>query len=213
MNERKHVRLVVIDPLSHFLHLPDKPAERGVAMHELLADLEWLAESQQTAIVCVESARRGGVIGTAERTQWRASYDPAFKSVWGVARDPRDRTRRLLLPVRHHLGDDRTGLQFTIEPGDLGTAHIAWGDPDDTLTYAEATGRVRLGRSVWSFSQTADAEAWLRVYLADGEKASVDIFIDAREQGFTENPVRDALRRVATKRKQGFEGNWFWRLK
>jgi hypothetical protein len=85
-------------------------------------------------------------------------------------------------------------------------------DPDDTITYAEATGRVRLGRSVWSFSQTADAEAWLRVYLADGEKASVDIFSDAREQGFTENPVRDALRRVATKRKQGRDG-WYWRLR
>jgi hypothetical protein len=138
----------VIDPLSHFLHLPDKPSERAFASHELLADLESLAEARQVAIVCVESARRGGVIGTAERTQWRASYDPAFKTVWGVARDPRDRAQRLFLPVRHHLGDDRTGLQFTIEPGDRGIAQIAWGNPDDTLTFAEATSRVRLGRKL-----------------------------------------------------------------
>jgi hypothetical protein len=209
---RENLRLMVIDPLSACLNLPAAAALRESALHDVLTDLADLADTHKLAILCVESARSGGLIATPSRRNWRAHYDVVFQSVWGVARDPRDRGRRLLLPIRHHLGDDRSGLQFSIQPGDLGAARIEWGRPEDEITYAEATGRVRLGRSIWSFSQTADAETWLRVYLADGEKPSLQIFSDARDQGFTEHPVRDALRRVASKFKQGHGGPWSWRL-
>lgn len=207
------LRLLVIDPLSDFLKLPAAPAERDVALHDVLGDLQALAQCRQFAVLCIDTARRGGIIGTAAGRQWRAHYDATFMTVWGVARDPRDRERRLFLPVRHELGDDRTGFQLTIEPCGLGTARIAWGQPEIAITYPEATGRVRLGRGIWSFSQTADAEAWLREYLKGGEKPSVQIFSDAREIGFTEFPLRSALRRVATKNKQGNGGAWSWRLR
>lgn len=213
LKEHPAIRLLVIDPLSDFLALPPAPAEREIALHDVLGDLQLQAQIHRFAIVCVDTARRGGLIGTAGGRQWRAHYDSTFMTVWGVARDPRDRERRLFLPIRHELGDDRTGFQFSIEPCDLGTARIAWGRTEDAITYAEATGRVRLGRSIWSFSQTADAEAWLREYLKGGEKPSVEIFSDARKLGFTENPIRNALRRVASKGKQGFEGGWHWKLK
>lgn len=213
LEENPSFRLIVIDPLAEFLVLPESPGLRETALHDVLEDFEDLAHQHELTFLCVETARPGGMIGTAAGDQWRAHYDSTFMTVWGVARDPRDCGRRLLLPILHALGDDRTGFQFTIEQCDLGTSRIAWGQQDDSVTYAEATGRVRLGRGIWSFSQTADAEAWLRKYLKQGEKPSVEIFSDARELGFTEHPLRTALRRVASKFKQGREGGWFWRLK
>ncbi|MBD3676301.1 MAG: AAA family ATPase [Planctomycetaceae bacterium] len=212
VRSRKRPGLLLIDSLSEFLDLPSDPTARQRHLQEVLFDLETLADTHDVAVICVETVRPGGIVPLPHKNQWRADYDPTFKAVWGVARDPRDRQRRLLLPIRHHLGDDRLGFQFSIVPDADGIAAVEWGEPDDSITFAEAIGRVRLGRSVWSFSQTAQAESWLRQYLAAGEKKSVEIFSDARKAGFTQHPVRDALNRVARKFKQGQRGPWSWRL-
>lgn len=208
----ENLSLLVIDPLSEFLDKSTKPSEREGLLSELLDDLTSLAEAHNIAVVCVETMRSGGIVPLPRGNAWQADYDSHFTAVWGVARDPRHRAGRLFLPIRHHLGNDRLGYRFEIATNPEGIAFIIWGEADETITFAEATGRVRLGRSVWSFSQTAQAESWLRLYLADGEKSSVDILSDAREAGFTEHPVRDALRRIATKFKQPLPGGWSWRL-
>lgn len=213
VRSKQQLRLLIIDSLSEFLDLPNDPTARQRHLQEVLFDLETLAETYDVAVVCVETVRPGGIVPLPHKNQWRADYDPTFKAVWGVARDPRDRQRRLLLPIRHHLGDDRLGFQFAIVPDEEGIAAVEWGDEDGSITFAEAIGRVRLGRSVWSFSQTAQAENWLRQYLAEGEKKSVEILSDARKAGFTQHPTRDALNRVARKFKQGQRGSWYWRLK
>ena len=212
VQSKQNLRLMAIDTLSDFVDLPKETTARQQQMQDVLFDLATLAEAHDVAVICVETIRPGGIVPLPHKNQWRADYDPTFKAVWGVARDPRDRKRRLLLPIRHHLGDDRLGFQFQIAPTETETARVEWGESDDTITFAEAIGRVRLGRSVWSFSQTAQAETWLRQYLAYGEKPSVEIFSDARKAGFTQHPVRDALNRVARKFKQGYQGAWMWKL-
>ena len=208
LEKSENLRLLVIDSLSAFIDNSTTTSER----ESLLADLALLAETHNISIVCVEGMRSNGLVPLPRPHEWRADYDRHFTAVWGVARDPRNAHRRLFLPVRHHLGNDRLGYQFEIIANEQGIAGIEWGDSDETITFAEATGRVRLGRSVWSFSQTAQAESWLRLYLAEGEKSSVDILSDARKVGLTEYPVREGLRRIATKFKQGMSGGWSWRL-
>ncbi|MCH5372861.1 MAG: AAA family ATPase [Planctomycetes bacterium] len=210
--EREQPRLVVIDPLSEVLRLPQKPGLRETALHDVLGDLESLAEECRIAIVCVESDRPGGLVDTGSDGRRRANYDSAFKTVWGVVRDPRDRSRRLFVPVRHHLGDDRAGLRFAVAANKHDVACIEWNRHDESLTYAEATGRLRVAGNLWNSTKTAQAEVWLKEYLAYGEKPSTEIFRDALEQGFTEFPVRTALRRIAVKSKQGKTGPWFWQL-
>ncbi|MBD3674083.1 MAG: AAA family ATPase [Planctomycetaceae bacterium] len=208
LEKSENLRLLVIDSLSAFIDNSTTTSER----ESLLADLALLAETHNLSIVCVEGMRSNGLVPLPRHHEWRADYDRHFTAVWGVARDPRNRSGRLFLPIRHHLGNDRLGYRFEIATNSEGIANINWGEADDTITFAEATGRVRLGRSVWSFSQTAQAESWLRQYLAEGEKSSVDIMSDARVAGFTEFPVRDALRRIAIKSKQRVPGGWSWRL-
>lgn len=210
--EREQPRLVVIDPLSEVMRIPQKPGLREIALHDVLGDLQFMAEKHRLAIVCVESDRPGGLIDTGSPSRRRTDYDTAFKTVWGVARDPRDRSRRLFLPVRHHLGDDRAGLRFAIVPNKHDVACIEWNRLDKSLTYAEATGRMRSGRGIRSLSQACRAEDWLREFLSGGEKLSVEIFHEALERGFTEHQIRNALRQVAVKSKQGFQGQWSWRL-
>lgn len=210
--EREQPRLVVIDPLSEVMRIPQKPGLREIALHDVLGDLQTVAEERRLSIVCVESDRPGGLIDTGSTGRRRADYDSAFKTVWGVARDPRDRSRRLFLPVRHHLGDDRAGLRFAIAPNKHDIACIEWSRLDKSLTYAEATGRLRVTGNLWSSSKSAQAEVWLKEYLACGPKPSVEILSDSLEQGFTEHPVRTALRRIAVKFKQGNGGPWYWKL-
>ena len=53
---------------------------------------------------------------------------------------------------------------------------------------------------------------WLRGFLREGEKPSEEIFREAEELGFSEQPIRTALQRLAVKNKQGFGGPWFWSL-
>jgi hypothetical protein len=103
-------------------------------------------------------------------------------------------------------------LRFSIAPNKHDVARIEWYRRDESLTYAEATGRLRVAGNLWSSSKTAQAEIWLKEYLACGAKPSVEIFGDALEQGFTEFPVRTALRRIAVKSKQENRGPWFWKL-
>jgi hypothetical protein len=212
LNSIPNLRLVVIDPLSQFVELPRGAACRESALHDVLAGLQSLAEQNQFALLCIEPTRCGGILGASAGRDWRTRFDPAFQSVWGIARDPVNPRRRLLISIRHHLADDRCGFQFEIVSGRSNEAHVCWMREENSVDFAEAAGCAVVARTPRALAQAGRTEDWLRRYLADGEKVSADIFADARKLGFARNVVRDALHRIAQKFKRGFQGQWSWKL-
>ena len=205
------IRLLMFDPLSDYLG-PNRPVERD-ERRRILKQLSDLADRCGVAIVCVESSPSMGQRPRGELLRDPETAEPEYQTVWSIVRDPREPKRRLFLPVRSHHGDDLSGMSFEIRSaGAAETASIEWSEEPESRSYAEAMGRVRRGKGIWSFSQTALAETWLLSYLKNGSKASVDIFSDARKVGLTENPLRTALRRIANKAKHGQKGGWSWSL-
>ena len=197
-------RLVIIDPVTAYLgdrHDSHKAAD----VRSLLAPLCELAARHRVAVLAVSHLNKGD--GAAMyRTMGSLAFVAAARSVWCVSRDRENPERRLLLPIKNNLGNDRSGLAYAIVDG-----MVEWERDPVTVTAdealapeAEANGRGEL----------AEAVEWLRSYLKPGMPTpAAEILSAAREHGITEKLVRKAKHRLHVLcAKTAMRGGWTWTL-
>src|SRR5690606_36902792 len=100
--------LAILDPISAL--------SRGLGSSDLatvrqtLRPLEECAGNTGSAIVCVHHLNKTNSRSGMYRVMGSLGFTAAARAVWGVARDPKDRERRLLLPVKVNLAEDPQGL-------------------------------------------------------------------------------------------------------
>lgn len=197
-------RLVVIDPLTAYLG--DKhDSHKAADVRSLLAPLAALAAKYGVAVVGISHLNKGS--GAAMyRTMGSLAFVAAARAVWCVTKDQENPTRRLFLPVKNNLGNDLTGLAYSIVDG-----VVAWeSDPievsaDDAMD-PDAEDAPRTER--------AAATAWLRGELIPGTPAAAKIILsDAREHGISERQLRRAASRLGVViAKTSMRGGWTWTL-
>lgn len=128
-------KLVVIDPASAYLG--DRDGHRNDEIRGLLAPLAKLAEEQSVAIVLVTHMSKSG----GGRAMYRAMGSVAFiavaRTAWAVIKDSENTARRLLLPVKNNVGNDRDGLAYSLVDRD-GSAAIIWESKTITISVDEA---------------------------------------------------------------------------
>jgi hypothetical protein len=138
----------------------------------------------------------------------------AARAAYVVTRDPGDETRRLLLPAKNNLGDDRNGYGYHIEPitlpSGIATSRIVWAPDLVTVTADEAmashTSETRSPR------RDISAE-WLRDVLAGGPVPVRQIKEAAEQAGMSWATVRRAADTLGVSaEKLGFGDGWAWRL-
>jgi hypothetical protein len=177
-------RLVVIDPLSAYF--PAVNTHDNVQVRRLLQPLVELAAKYHTAIVGVTHLNKS--IG--QPGQYRAMGSLAFTAVaraaWGVARDPADPDRRLLLPIKNNLGPTPTGLAFRIVDEKVQWETTA--PASSWVSVSEPGGRERT--NCWR--ERAEAFDWLIERLSPGEQLVREIQKDARDAGISEITLRRA---------------------
>lgn len=202
-------RLVVIDPLTAYLGKID--SHNNAEVRGVLALLSDLAARKNVAIVGVTHLNKASSMSAAYRTMGSLAFVAAARAVWAVARDKEDPEgrRRLVLPVKNNLGNDRTGLAYRLNGIPGGPAWIEWEpDPVDTTAddaLAPATGRDDDGPAL------GEAKAWLRGELADGPQPATDIKKQASKDGIksrTLDRAKEALN--VTSYRDG--KTWWWKL-
>lgn len=195
-------RVVVIDPLSAYLGEID--SHRNDEVRAILAPLCTLAVKYGIAVIGVTHLNKGS--GAAiYRTMGSLAFVAAARSAWCVAGDKSNPSRRLLLPVKNNLGNDSTGLAFSIVDG-----RIEWEDGPIVTSVDEALALPHRR----STASSDDATEWLRSYLSDGKPRPAKGVIEAANaHGIKEKPLRRAAKSLFVEiSKKGMKGGWVWTL-
>jgi hypothetical protein len=209
-----NTKLVIIDPITAYLG--KIKANDNSEVRRVLGPLADLCGRLGVACIGVSHLRKGD--GQAlYRTLGSLAFVAAARAVYVVARDVTDPEgkRRLMLPTKNNLGNDRSGLAFELCPrhGAFGQPCISWeaGTVDTSADEALAPAPGKRGPKPEERNEAAE---FLRQALADGPRLGKEVAEDAKH-GFGISPktlerARKELMVVAYREK--IPGPWFWKL-
>jgi putative DNA primase/helicase len=200
-------RLVVVDPVSAYL---TGSANSSAEVRRLLGPLAQLAQQRKLAVLAVSHLRKQG--GAAiYRTLGSLAFVSSARAAWLIARDPSNRDRRLMLPVKNNLAADDSGLAYTIETDGAGQPIVRW-ETDPIDTPADEALRARVGHPR---NERDDAIAWLRQKLSADPLPARQVQEEAEAHGIRLTTLRRAFRELdgeAIRLGNGEISGWLWRL-
>ncbi|NVN91491.1 MAG: AAA family ATPase [Desulfuromonadales bacterium] len=206
------VSLLVIDPVTAYLGKID--SHKTADVRALLAPLGALAAKHGTAIVCVSHLSKGGSGEALLRVTGSLAFVAAARAAFLIARDNGDKNRRLFLPIKNNIGNDETGLAFTIQSvtlsGGIETSRVSWETEAVSTTADEAMAPIG---DPEERSVLEDAKRFLANLLADGPVSSRQIRADAIGAGFSWRTIQRAQNALDVDAyKGGMKEGWFWFL-
>src|SRR5208282_4722307 len=181
----------------------------------LLAPLSELAAKHGAAVVCVSHINKVGGSEALMRIMGSVAFVAAARAAWIVVRDPEgDGKRRLFLPLKNNIGNDQTGLAFSVEglrlSNRIETSRVVWEAAAVTVTADEA---MIMQGDPEERSAVEDAKEFLTGLLADGPVSSKQVRADAEGAGHAWAAVRRAQKALGVEVvKAGMRSGWEWRL-
>lgn len=167
LTEIGDVALVVIDPITAYLG--DADSHKNAEIRGLLTPLADLAAKHETAVVCVSHLNKSGGSDAMMRVTGSLAFVAAARAVFLVAKDKENEARRLFLPMKNNIGNDRTGLAFSVQSaqvdsaaGLIDTSRVMWEAKPVTVTADEA---MREHADGGGQTATDEAVAWLTELL------------------------------------------------
>lgn len=207
--------LIVIDPITAYLGETD--SHKNAEIRALLSPLSDLAAKHGAAVVCVSHLNKSAGGEALMRVTGSLAFVAAVRAAFIVAKDAENDARRLFLPLKNNIGNDRSGLAFAIQSaqvkstaGLIETSRIAWEPDPVTVTADEA---MQPQGDPEERSALDDARQFLLGLMADGPVKAGQIKIDADGAGFNWRTIQRAADRLNIERnKDGMRGGWTWKL-
>jgi hypothetical protein len=199
--------LVVVDPISAYMGTTDSHSNSEV--RGVLAPLSELAAKYRVAVVCVSHLNKGNA-SAVYRVMGSLAFAAAARAVWGVVKDKADPDRRLMLPFKNNLGNDKTGLAYSLSDAGLGIPSVCWEAQPVTTSADEALDPDRKPDAA---PKRDKAVAWLRALLDEGPVLSESVKSQADACGFSWATIRraaDDIGVVPIKDKSQKSGPWSW---
>ena len=199
-------KLVVIDPVSAYLG--DSDSHKNAEIRGLLTPLKQLAEKHCLAFLMVNHMAKSGGSRAMYRAMGSLAFVAACRSAWLVSADPDRPDRRLFLPAKNNIGDDKHGFAYSIVDGAIqwesqpidSTADDALrdGDPDNV------PGPDPESRN--------EAKDFLRDYLANGPKPAPQVIREAKDAGIAKRTLDRAKKELGVRAQKHGVGGWFWMM-
>jgi|CXWL01.1.fsa_nt_gi putative DNA primase/helicase len=207
--------LVIIDPITAYLGTTD--SHKNAEIRALLSPLAELAGQYGTAVVAVSHFNKNANTEALMRVTGSLAFVAAARAAYVVARDPESEARRLFLPLKNNLGNDQSGLAFTVESvqvesaiGMIETSRVVWESSAVTVTAEEA---MKPQVHDDERSDLDDAKDFLRELLTDGPIPSKQIRGDAEGAGHAWRTIQRAQKALGVVAfKKGMKEGWLWKL-
>jgi hypothetical protein len=193
---------IVIDPLTTIMPGTDRNAEGDT--RDALTPLIKLADRRNVTITGVAHVGKSGdARRAAQKILGATAFHALARIVWMVA--PDEDERMVLGVVKSNLATKPLSLVWSRdEDGPVAWHGIAEQDVEDLLSgVAPATPR-------------ADAEGFLREFLAGGSKWSDEVKCAAKERGISWRTLRRAADAVGVEKQKATglaDGRWYWQLR
>ena len=210
-NMGQPVRLIVIDPASVFLDIPD--GKRDIKLRGMIAKLRDLAARSGTAILFLAHPSNSGNGKRSSSLSIPRALADAARSIWMIVRDIDEPERRLLLPVSTNLCETPDGFGFTIRDN-----RIEWESEPVSLTAEQFHSMAKEPKSSSmdeeDLCELSRAAGWLKLRLSDGYVLSTIIREEARANKISIRTLRKAYQLLGCSRGKETiaDGRWFWRL-
>jgi RecA-family ATPase len=201
---RVSAKLVIIDPLAAFV--PDKrDTHKDHDMRRTLTPVAALAASTGAAIVMIRHHTKGQKTDAKDAGGMSVAIGAAARSVYVAATDPDDPDRRVLARVKCNLAAPVPSLAYQLVP--VGSSvRVEWiGTSEHTADALVNTVPERDDGAI------ADAETWLRDFLAKAAKPARDVYREARKDGIADRTLERTKARLKIRSQKG-PGGWTWAL-
>jgi putative DNA primase/helicase len=208
LTERKDVRLVIIDPLSAYLG-SGVDSHKDADVRGVLMPLVELAQSFNAAVLGIVHMNKNVSSKAVYRALGSIAFTASARTVWLVTTDPNNpkSTRRLLLPAKHNVLINPTGLAF-----EIADSKVVFETEPVTLSADEALEQ----KSSVASPEKDRAVEWLREILAAGEMRSTELQEMALQEGISRQTLKDARKQIGMisypVKQPGGNSAWFVRL-
>jgi putative DNA primase/helicase len=208
-------RLIVIDPVSAYLNGIDD--NRNAVLRGVLTPLSRLAEQIGAAVLLVSHLTKRKSTNGRHRVMGSIAYVGACRANHLFVPDPHDPTGRrvLMLDNGGNLAPSAATLAYVIEDRGSGP-RVEWSDQTVPITVQEALQpEIPPALNDERTAERLECDDWLRMFLAEGPKSTIEVFQAGNDAGFTKDQTRRAKYRVgATAKREGFDENaqWSWEL-
>jgi hypothetical protein len=197
---KRGIDWIVIDPLTTIMPGTDRNAEGDT--RDALTPLIKLADRRHVTISGVAHVGKSGdARRAAQKILGATAFHALARVVWMVA--PDEDERMVLGVVKSNLAIKPPSLVWSRqEDGPICWEGIAARNVEELLS------------SPAPASPRADAEGFLREFLARGAKLSTEVFDTANSRGISESTLRRASEVIPIKKwkASGTHGLWYWSL-
>lgn len=207
------VSLIVIDPVTAFLGTGRIDSHNNTDIRSVMMDLQGLAERRHAAVLGVSHLSKGRQQQALMAVMGSLGWVAAARAAYGVFRDEDgDGSRRLMLPLKNNIGDDKSGFGFTIEPteieGGIATSRISWESAPVTQSADDIYAPDERTKS-----QVDEAVDFFRDALADGPRLVKEVKQEAKDADIAAATLRRARERLGIRAsRERFDGDWTWAL-
>jgi hypothetical protein len=209
LDEVGDVVLVIIDPLSAYLG-SKADSYKDAEIRSVLGPLALLAERRKIGLLCVMHLTKNSQTQAIYRAPGSVAFVAAARTVFCLAKDPDDDSRRILASVKNNLAPQPPSLAFR-----FGGTGIEW---DAAPVNVSAETLLAMPTSPEDRKERKDAEEFLTELLSDGPMWSKEVLKAGDENGFSEATLNRAKSRLQIGSikpgKPGERGaKWYWQLK
>lgn len=197
--QRIQPKLVILDPLQAYLGA-NVDMHRANEIRPVMSRLASLAHGYQCAIVLIGHMNKN--MGTKSSYRGLGSIDltAAARSVLVVAREKKDKQIRVVAQIKSSLAPEGDTIAFRLSENNGFTFMGKYEADIDALL-------MGVGKT----SQRSAASVFLKEFLAEGKKPSLEIYAAAAQRGISPKTLRRAKDElnIRVSRK---ESCWFWEL-
>jgi hypothetical protein len=153
------------------------------------------------------------------RVQGSIAFAALCRAVWGVAADKDNHQRRHFMPLKNNLGQDKSGLAYSIEShqlegGDepIQTSRIMWESELVDMQADEAFGGAL---NYEERDEMRGAKEFLTEALADGRVRASDVQNSAKQAGHSPTTLgraKRAMKIISEREGFGPKATYYWRL-
>jgi len=207
----ENCRLLIVDPIGDFLG-PRTDAHRDNEVRGILSPLSEVARRYKVAVLVVMHRRKALGGDADDAALGSRAFTGIARAVWHVLRDREDRNRRLFLPGKQNLAEDRGGLAFRIsgEP-----PRAIWDREPVAMTADEGLAKEGIGKTRGRKPLVLEeTKAFLRTLLAEGPRPAKEVLAKWQEATGEGRRTLDRAKKAlgVTVFRPKIPGPWYWSL-
>lgn len=223
--KKMNAKLVVLDPISAHL---SASIYNDQEVRTVLSPIRSIAADNDCAFLFIHHLVKNATSGTHPLRAIGGSgggLPGAARAVYIFAVDPTDKDDRVLAPAKFNVGEEPKAIHFTMDSHEIVLGKgadakmvsagklILLGERNTSARSLLASEAAK-GAAMPNQSKTAEAAAWLTIYLSLGPRPANEVHEDAVQNGHSIKTLRRAADEMDVDkfRKGGSNGAWFWQL-